>query len=98
MDNQLKEYTRLRLGMDDSSFIGNLNHYFDMLQDKKLYIRTLLKARQLKLFVMMLDSKRPIPTSSIEFGRLMNNYNEDVQWKINLKWDEVQIGKLKQGQ
>lgn len=61
VDNQLKEYLRLKYNHEDAFFVGNMNQYFDFLFEKKQYLRTLLKAKQMKRVVMILLSGKPLP-------------------------------------
>ncbi|CDW82479.1 UNKNOWN [Stylonychia lemnae] len=95
VDNQLKEYLKIKFNHDDTTFIGNLNQYFDLLFEKKQYLKTLLKSRQLRRIVMILLGNKPLPIDLDENQRLQQVFQEDVQWKINTRWDEYQINKIK---
>jgi hypothetical protein len=70
-----------------------------MQEEMRAYLRTLIKARQLRRIVMVLLSNNLVPVSDKELlARMAKRYQEEVQWKVNLAWDEQVLDKLKQAQ
>ena len=107
MDAQLKDYVKVKLGVVDSSAsfsaggsgsggVGGLSNYMDLVGEKKLFMRTMIRARQLKRIVMIILTSQTIPLDTEEYARMLTIFNEEVQWKINVRWDDQQIKKLKQ--
>ena len=100
MDAQLKDYVKFKLGVADSSAsfsaggtgsgggVGGLNNYLDLVGEKKLFMRTMIRARQLKRIVMIILTSQTIPLDTEEYTRMQTVFNEEVQWKINARWDD----------
>ena len=63
MDQQLKEYIRVRFQATEEvmKMSGNPDFYFEMLVEQKAYLRTFIRARQLKKIVMIILNHSLIP-------------------------------------
>lgn len=59
-----------------------------MLFEKKQFLKTLLKSKQLKRILMIIINKSTIPMDVEEYQKFQLKYNEEIQWKINVKWDD----------
>lgn len=71
VDSQLKEYVKLKSNHEDAFFVGNTHQYFDMLHDKKMYLKTMLRSRQLKRIVMILLTNKQVPLDLKEHQNLL---------------------------
>ena len=45
MENQMKEFIKTKNGYDETTFMNNASNYFDVLSDKKHFLRTMIRAR-----------------------------------------------------
>jgi len=60
---QIKEYLRVRFGASEEvlNINGNADFFFEILNESKAYLRTFIRARQLKRIMMMINSHAMIP-------------------------------------
>ena len=58
IDQQLKEYIRVKFGATEEilGVGGNSDFFFEMLNEMKAYLRSQIRARQLKKVVMIITS------------------------------------------
>jgi hypothetical protein len=65
IDSQIKEYLRVRFGATDDvmNISGNADFFFEMLNESKAFLRTFIRARQLKRIMMIIKSNSLIPLS-----------------------------------
>ena len=49
---------------------GNPTQYNNILQDKKVYLKTLIRARQFKNILMIVREKRMIPLDILEYNKI----------------------------
>ena len=68
IDQQLKEYIRVKFGATEEilGVSSNSDFFFEMLNEMKAYLRSQIRARQLKKVVMIITSNSVIPITDRE--------------------------------
>lgn len=92
----LQNYVLARTKMDEKDFKGNPTIYAQILQEKKNYLKTQIRARQSRRIMMIVKSKAMLSMDITEYNKVFAQYHEEMLWKINHHMDG--IAKARQGQ
>ena len=90
VDNQAKLYAHSRLHVEEKQYVSNLNLYNEVVQEKKIFNKQLIRSQMLKNALMILMSKNVLPQDRLKRKALISEFRDTVQWKIMLKMDEVE--------
>ena len=66
----LKNFILAKSNLNEDDYKSNPTIYNQILQDKKAYLKTLIRARQFKNILMIIKEKRMIPLEIEEYAKI----------------------------
>jgi hypothetical protein len=67
---------------EEKEYASNPSIYAQIMQEKKNFLKTQIKARQLRRIHMMITNKSTIPMDVDEYADMYARYQDDTQWKM----------------
>ena len=90
IDSQSKTYACARLKTSEDQYVYNLNLYREVFQERKVFIKQLIRSKILKRALMVLISRNPIPLDRVPMKALMAEFTDTFNWKVMTKMDEIE--------
>ena len=89
-DNQSKIYANSRLALTERQYMFNLTQYKEIFNERRLFLKQLIRSKRLKRILMIVMSKNSLPKDSREMKALVSEFHETFQWKVMQKMDEIE--------
>ena len=68
----------------------NLTQYKEIFNERRLFLKQLIRSKRLKRILMIVMSKNSLPKDSREMKALVSEFHETFQWKVMQKMDEIE--------
>lgn len=89
IDMTLTNFIQAKSKLNEADFKGNPTIYNQILQDKKTYLKTLIRARQFKNILLIIKEKRMIPLDVEEYAKITAQYQDEMLRKVSNHMDGI---------
>ena len=89
-------FAHTKLNIDERAYLSNNRHQLEVFAEQQLFIKTQLKSRKLAQVLIILMTKRLLPSDIKELAAVYNEFSDMFNWKVHSKIDEMH--KTKQAQ
>lgn len=84
------QYAHVKFRIDAASYQYNLNTQLEVFNEQKQFTRHQIKSGRLKTALMILMTKKMLPTDSSELLKLYTEFNDLFSWKVMNKADDLE--------
>ena len=90
IDSQSKSYACARLKTTEAQYKMSINLYREVMQERRVFTKQLIRSKILKRALMVLMSRGTIPLDKVGAKALHLEFSETFSWKVMTKMDEIE--------